>query len=208
MDIKSGQIFVYILSVTVLLLTPGPVNLLVVRAGLASGMRGAFRVVLGTAAASVVLILAAGLLINGVFTLNPAVFASVQLAGCLYLIWLAMRMIRRLRRQGADLASAGAMQVGIGQGFAVAITNPKYLVFFSSFLPQFLDVLPTPGQSFVLLSALWLCLVFAALSGFAFAIRRVIRPKYHGALLLGASFLLLGFGLFGAGWAVKRLLAV
>lgn len=207
MDFDLSRLVLYTLSVTILLLTPGPVNLLVLRAGLAGGMPGAFRVVVGTAAASLVLILAAGLLVAGVFTLNPAVFASLQLAGCLYLIWLAIRMIWRLRQQGADLAGAEAQQAGIGQGFAIALTNPKYLVFFSSFLPQFLDVLPTPGQSFVLLGALWLCLVFAALSGFAFAIRRVIRPKYHSALLLGASFLLLGFGLLGAVWAGKRLLA-
>ncbi|MFY7778627.1 MAG: LysE family translocator [Elstera sp.] len=202
------QIAVYAASVTVLLLTPGPVNLLVVRAGLAGGMRGAFRVVVGTAAASLVLILATALLVNGVFSLHPAVFASAQLAGCLYLVWLAVGMIRRMRAQRADLAGALPVPAGIGQGFAIAISNPKYLVFFSSFLPQFLDVLPTPSQSLALLGGIWLFLVFTALSGFAYAVRRLIRPKFHGHLLLGASFLLLGFGLFGAGWAVKRLLAL
>jgi threonine/homoserine/homoserine lactone efflux protein len=72
-------------------------------------------------------------------------FEWVRLAGAAYLIWLGFKLIRS-SGAFAEPGSAPAPRGGFFlQGFLVAVSNPKTLVFFGAFLPQFID----PGRDYL-----------------------------------------------------------
>ena len=72
-------------------------------------------------------------------------FVWVRLAGAVYLIWLGVRLFGVSGEAEAATSPRKPRGGFFLQGFAVAISNPKVLVFFGAFFPQFLD----PGRNFV-----------------------------------------------------------
>ncbi len=197
----------YVTAVVSLLVTPGPVTLLVLRAGLAGGMRHAFLTICGSNVASLILIFVSALLIKGLLVVDERVFTLVRLAGCLYIAWIALGMVRDARGPAqAGSAVQRPARAGFVRGFTLAISNPKDIVFFASFLPQFIAVLPTPDQSIGLLTGLWIVLDFATLGLLAFAVRRAVSPAGERRLLLASALLLLLIGVGGFGHAAYELL--
>lgn len=74
---------------------------------------------------------------------QPLIFKSVQLAGCLFLIWMAIKL---LFAQGSSLDSysvavaRSSSWLAARDGFLIALVNPKTIVFFSALFSQFVDV--------------------------------------------------------------------
>ena len=199
-DFNFSLAALFVVAVVSLLVTPGPVTLLVVRAGLAGGMRHALQTIAGTNAASLVLIGVSALLIQGLLVLDDAVLLGVRLLGCGYIVWMAWGMVQEARQRpsphGADSAPVPA-RAGFVRGFVLGISNHKDIIFFASFLPQFIGVLPTPGHSLVVLTGLWIVLDFGTLGLLAWLLRSLVRPGAQRQLLLGASLLLLLIGVGG-----------
>ena len=98
-----------------------------------------------------------------------------------------------------------AAPAGFRRGFALAISNPKDIIFFASFLPQFMGVLPHVNQSLGLLTLLWIVLDFATLGLLAYVVRSVAGPALQRKLIGGASIVLLLIGVVGAGYALYEL---
>lgn len=209
-DINLTLTTLYITSVVSLLVTPGPVTLLVIRAGLAGGMRHAFQTICGTNAASLILIFVSALLIKGLLVIDERVFSIVRMLGCLYIVWLAISMVREAwdtpTASGEQSATQAPARAGFLRGFTLAISNPKDIIFFASFLPQFIGVLPTADQSIGLLTILWIALDFTTLGLLTFLVRRVVSPVHERRLLLISSLLLLFIGIGGFGHAAYELL--
>lgn len=134
--IDVGVLPAFVPAVVVLLLAPGPEMAFMVATGLRDGRGGATRAALGiTAGVSVYVALTAlGL---GVFLAAvPGVVDVIQVGGAAYLAYLAWET---WRSSGAQLktTSAGSAEV-FRRGFAVNLSNPKIMLFFTAFLPQFL----------------------------------------------------------------------
>jgi threonine/homoserine/homoserine lactone efflux protein len=92
---------------------------------------------------------------------SATAYTAIKVAGAAYVIWLGIQAIRH--RADARLAMAAAVPVRRGHpvriGFSVGATNPKTIVFFVAFLPQFTD--PTGP---VALQTMLLGLVFGAMA--------------------------------------------
>lgn len=134
--IDVGVLPAFVPAVVVLLLAPGPEMAFMVATGLRDGRGGATRAALGiTAGVSVYVALTAlGL---GVFLAAvPGVVDVIQVGGAAYLAYLAWLT---WRSSGAQLetTSVGSAEV-FRRGFAVNLSNPKIMLFFTAFLPQFL----------------------------------------------------------------------
>lgn len=201
----------FVVSVVSLLVTPGPVTLMVVRSGLAGGMRHALQTICGTNAASLVLILVSTLLIKGLLVIDDAVMAGIRILGCAYISWIAWGMFGEARRMPRVPATAGApalvpARAGFVRGFTLGISNPKDIIFFASFLPQFMGVLPSPDHSIAVLTVLWIVLDFSVLGLLAVSMRKLVRPAQERTLLLLSSLLLLLIGLGGLVHALLGLL--
>ncbi len=137
--IELSNLIVFVPAVLVLLLSPGPNMALVLSIGLAHGACGGFAAALGIAAADLVL---TGLTATGVTALIaawPPSFDLLRYAGALYLLWLAWQAVR----SPGTTAIPGAQPASRARIFRMAmlnsLLNPKPLLFFMVFLPQFVD---------------------------------------------------------------------
>ena len=208
-DIHWGLLALFAASVVSLLVTPGPVTLLVLQTGIQAGMRAALATIAGTNLASLVLIGLAALLIQGLLVIHPAVFAVVRLLGCLYICKLAWAMLQATPATAGSTAAANtAHQGGFRRGFALALSNPKDIVFFSSFLPQFSTVMPSVSHSLVVLTGVWIVLDFSVLCALTLAMRRLVTARMQRRLLQVSAVMLLLVGLGGLVLALRELLAL
>ena len=116
------------------LLSPGPDFFLVARSSLAHGWRGASGACIGIALANGVFIVAA---FGGLSVLRPGsmAFMLVQLAGCVYLMYLGWLFLRHAGSSGLEATPASGQahwRAGLLTGFVSAILNPKNALFYVS----------------------------------------------------------------------------
>lgn len=204
-DLNLSLAALFMLSVVSLLVTPGPVTLLVVRAGMAGGMRHAVQTIAGTNAASLVLIAVSALLIKGLLVLDDGVLTAVRALGCAYISWMAWGMLQEARQvpvEGVENPAATPALAGFGRGFALGISNPKDIVFFAAFFPQFIGVLPSADHSMALLTVLWVVLDFSVLGLLALLMHKLVGPALQRRLLRWSALLLLWIGVGGLVHAV------
>lgn len=161
-------------GVSILLgLTPGPDNLFVLLQSAQRGWRAGMAVVVGLCMGLVVHTAAVALGLAAVFAASAVAFTVLKLLGAAYLAWLAWQALRAPAPSGeaggtaAALAGAAAPSLWrmVGRGVVMNLSNPKVLVFFLAFLPQFAD--PARGPMGGQLMVLGLVFIVAALLVFS-----------------------------------------
>src|SRR5471032_2078259 len=120
--------------------SPGPDNLMVLSVGMSRGRRQGMAFGLGCALGCLSHTLLATLGVGALIKASPLAFGALKLAGGLYLVWLGVGALRS--RGGASVDAAGALPAeSLGKLFAKGLfansINPKVVLFFLSFLPQF-----------------------------------------------------------------------
>ncbi|HUP07134.1 MAG TPA: LysE family transporter [Caldimonas sp.] len=132
---------VYLLAALGLSLSPGPNGLLALTHGALHGRRKALYTIAGGALGFVVLIALSMFGIGALLQASLAWLTVLKWVGGAYLIWLGIQ-VWRAPPIGVDLRGAAAPRAGwslFRQGALSALTNPKGLLFFAAFLPQFID---------------------------------------------------------------------
>lgn len=179
----------FLISALVIILSPGADTFLMLRSTIRGGMRDGFLTMMGIYAGittlSVLLISGVGLLIAKA----PGALFWLKIVGALYLLFLAIQSLRAgiklvsLNRSGnvdeIDIETVGPKKKAgpFVMGYLTNVTNPKVLIFFLAFFPQFLGTASSAALQltflclvFVVVSAVWLTtLVFTAT-----AMRRVM----------------------------------
>ncbi len=121
--------------------TPGPDMTLSISRALAQGKKAALYVVLGTSLGIVVHTMLVAFGISALITASPTAFLILKTGGAAYLLWLAIQAIRF----GSKLSVAKVEETrrsplsNISSGFWVNLLNPKVIIFFMTFLPQFVS---------------------------------------------------------------------
>ena len=141
------SLFTYALLALVVVVTPGPTVLLALSNGSRHGLGTAGFGIMGAALSDGVLIAAAGLGLGAVLTTSAVLFNVVKWAGVAYLVWLGGWRCRGPRGMGPVPAQKNGQGPGASprrltlfrKSFLVAVTNPKGYLFFTAFLPQFLN---------------------------------------------------------------------
>ena len=189
----------YVIACALVAVVPGPTVTLVVANSLTHGTRAGLLNVAGTQLALALMI---GVLVVGLASIMATMgwwFDWLRLAGAAYLVWLGWRLLR----SSGDLAAPGPVPAPRGgfflQGFLVMLSNPKVLLFFGAFIPQFVDPRADHVAQVTLLgiSAMAVAMVsdgaYAVLTGRAGA----LLARRHVRLLSRASGLcLIGGGLW------------
>lgn len=158
----------YVTACIVIIMVPGPTITLIIASSMRHGARAGLANVAGTQVGIALMILIAGVGLATVIEAMGHWFEIVRLLGAAYLIWMGWQMLR----SGGGLSPGEAPARPRGgfflQGFLVAISNPKTLVFFGAFFPQFID----PAGDYALQIAVMgvTALVFAAASDSAYAL--------------------------------------
>ena len=129
----------YVAACIVIVIVPGPTVTLIVANGLAHGLRAGMLNIAGTQLGLALMI---GVVLAGLASLIEAMgwwFDWLRLAGAAYLIWLGWKLLR----SSGSVESARATTKPRGghflQGFLVVLSNPKVLLLFGAFFPQFID---------------------------------------------------------------------
>ncbi|MBE1236567.1 LysE family translocator [Phaeovibrio sulfidiphilus] len=141
--VKVGK---FLISAVALTLAPGPDNLMVLGLGLARGRLEGILFGAGCALGTLVHTLLATLGISALIVASPAAFTGLKIAGAAYLAWLGIQVLRhardpaRGRTNGVPVRRLGVFLKGMG----AAAVNPKLVVFFLAFLPQF--IVPAHGE--------------------------------------------------------------
>jgi len=151
---------IFLGAVLLLLLSPGPNMAFVISHGVAYGWRGGVASGLGIGAADIGLTLLTATGVTAVVASWPPAFELIRYAGVAYLLWLAWKA---LGKRGA-LKLADPVRVPLSTVFVRALCNsllnPKALLFFMVFLPQF--VRPERGSMAVQLVVLGLLLTLVS----------------------------------------------
>ena len=197
-----GLYIAFVAAVVALMLIPGPNVALIVSNALARGPRAGLATVAGTWAAMVPQLGLTALGMSAMLAGAAQAFGWLRWLGVVYLLWLAFRAFTA---PADDLAATGPdrepLRALFLRGFLVSLANPKTLVFYAAFFPQFLDLHAPMAPQLFLLCATFLALAAIVDSGWALLAARVggalqlsarARNNLTGGLLLGAG---IGLGL-------------
>ncbi|MEZ5660199.1 MAG: LysE family transporter [Burkholderiaceae bacterium] len=140
----------YLLAAIGLSLTPGPNGLLVLTQAIRFGARPAVYSALGGVLGFLILVGASLAGLGALLATSERAFWIAKLIGAAYLIILGIQLWRApaapgmaVGMAGGDARPAARPLVLFRQGLLIAVSNPKALIFFAAFLPQFM----VPGMS-------------------------------------------------------------
>ncbi len=131
----------YILSCLLLAATPGADMAVFLSRTLSGGRAQGFAAQAGANAGLMIHTVAAALGLSALLAASAEAYQAVKITGALYLLWLAFGALRH--GTALKLTSDGAPSGGLGgaslNGLLINLTNPKIVLFFVTFLPQFID---------------------------------------------------------------------
>ncbi|MDE6958112.1 MAG: LysE family translocator [Helicobacter apodemus] len=211
-------LFAYILAVFLLIATPGPVVALVLRNASFYGFKVALFTSIGTNFASLILIVLAIAVILGVFQVSPFVLSLLSLLGCVFIFYLGFSSLyqtfKSYQDESIDNSNAqlpklnNAKKTFIAsflEGFGIAISNPKDIIFFIAFFPQFIHISPSITLSLSLLVAIWILLDFSILMSYAILMQEVIFLRYKNGIGIVSDSILMLVGIFGGYYLLRGL---
>ena len=192
----------------VLLAIPGPTVLLVVSYALSHGRRATVATVVGVTLGDFTAMTASMMGLGVLLGASSLLFVGLKGFGAAYLVFLGVKLWRApvARGQGAAPAPAPAvrpLRMAL-HTFAVTATNPKSILFFVAFLPQFLDAARPFLTQVMVMEATFL--VLAAINAAAYALmastarRAIRRPAVQRSVNRLGGGLLIGAGLMAALW--------
>ena len=209
MDISL--LLIYMFSVFMLIITPGPVVALIVNTSLVSGPRRAMLTALGTNWASLVLVLVAALILTGTLSISASLLNWISLVGCFFIAYLAVAALKHALRNEPEFVGtpvqSGTRHSGLVTGFLVGISNPKDIIFFVSFFPQFIHVTQSFKGSIAVLSVLWIIIDLSILFAYIFLMRQKLAMKYKRKIELVSSITLLLIATGGIVYSASTLIS-
>ena len=153
MPVSPEHFAAFVLASIILLVIPGPTIIMVITQALAHGRKVAFASVLGVGLGD---LLATSLSIAGAGALlatSATLFQALKFAGAAYLIWIGYKMWRTPVKipdmsEAEVAADSGRPGVIFRDSFLITALNPKGILFFVAFVPQFIDpALPYAPQA-------------------------------------------------------------
>lgn len=171
-----AQVLPFLLAAVLLTASPGPDNLMVLSMGMSRGRRAGIAFGLGCASGCLSHTFLAVLGVSALVAASPGAFLALKWAGGAYLMWLGLQALRHAgsSQVSADASAAMSDSRLFAKGLVANAVNPKVVLFFLSFLPQFVDV--SRGQvqwqlaSLGLLFTVQAAILFALIGYFAGAI--------------------------------------
>lgn len=137
--IELSTLSIFSAAVLLLLLSPGPNMTFVLAHGVTYGMRGGAAAALGIGVADLILTALTATGVTAAVNAWPPSFDVIRYAGAAYLLWMAFKALRQPGRLGAAGAPQRSLASVAGRAMLNSLLNPKALLFFVVFLPQFVD---------------------------------------------------------------------
>jgi homoserine/homoserine lactone efflux protein len=199
--VELNHLLTFVLISAVFIVSPGPNVIVIISTSLQAGKKRGLQTVLGTSVAQAIQLVIAAIGTTWFLTLLSRGLFWLKWIGVVYLLFLGVTSLISFvkKEEGAQSSALGSFQ----RGFWVSLTNPKTILFFSAFLPQFVMESANYVEQIALLSLLfWLLALvldstWALLAGQTkklFAGRNIARIQngVSGTLYITASGVLAG----------------
>lgn len=200
MWLTPSELLTFVLTTLAVMAMPGVTVSSVTGTTLGHGVGAGFAMEFGAVLARMSMLVLLALGLEVVSQAMEAAFDWVKLAGAAYLIWLGVRSIRqppRFAATGQEVAPQFRQQVL--SGFIVLWGNPKALLFFGAFLPQFVDLSRPVAPQVAVLGAIWLVIVVVTDSAYillAGGARRFFGGRNSRTAGWVSGLILIGAGLW------------
>ena len=190
----------FVVASVLLALTPGPDMALYLSRTFGGGRSHGYAALFGAMSGVIVHTFAAALGLSALIAASPRAYDAVKIVGALYLLYLAWGALRSGSALRFDAgAAAGSFGGSYLAGVLINLTNPKIILFFVTFLPQFIDVgdpassrkLFVLGFSFIVIGGLVSAAIIAVAGRFVAAARanpRALRWFDYGFAGLMSAF--------------------
>lgn len=170
------QWLVFLPAAALVAVSPGANNFLALVHGMRCGLVPAVLALAGRIAAFGILILLVGGGLGAVLAASETAFLVIKWAGVGYLAWLGLRLWSSATTPPVE--EEHAIETASGRGLAVrefwvALTNPKAILLFTAFLPQFVEPKASFAAQLAALGAAYIAIEFGAASLYAFAGSRI-----------------------------------
>ena len=197
----TDTLIAYIAAALLVVISPGPDNILAISRGLSQGRAAATLSSIGAGLGIMCHSLAAALGLTLVIAASPAAFWAVKLLGAAYLLWLGFRAVT-----SKNLISFEAKaQQSLGRVFAVGwlsnVLIPKPGLFVLAFVPQFVSAergsVPVQMLVYGAIFAVLTAVIFSILGCYATKLSSCLerRPKVTAGLNMGAGAVFVSAGL-------------
>ncbi|MDN0081163.1 LysE family translocator [Crenobacter sp. SG2305] len=198
---------VYVAAIFVVIVIPGPLSLLMVSNVINFGLKRSLPGIAGGVSASLILLTVSALGLGALIVSSLILFNLARYAGAAYLVWLGMQSLLTKVTSGittdeSTLPNARPATL-FRRAFLLGISNPKDILFFIAFLPQFIDAHRSIGVQLLVMVASWTVVDVACKLGYGSAAKAVnafLRSVRGKKLFNGVT------GVFFIGTALSALL--
>ncbi|MDK9737282.1 LysE family translocator [Vibrio sp. D404a] len=147
---------VYLTAVVALLLLPGPDMLLIASSSMSYGRKVGVFASLGNATSGIILTVLAAMGVSALIAMSPLALQALHLLGGAYLLKMGWDCLRSDQGDAPELTDNSAAKAYYQRALISNLLNPKALVFFVMFLPQFVstNIEATSGEQMLVLGLL------------------------------------------------------
>ncbi|MCU4121623.1 LysE family translocator [Variovorax sp. N23] len=165
----------YVAAVALLIATPGPTMLMCMTNALNHGPRRAMTSVAGSVSAVLVVMVLSAMGLGALLAASETAFTTAKLIGAAYLVWLGIKTFRSdASALAVDGDAAGRPRRSFYlQGLLVGASNPKAVLFFAAFFPQFLNPAAPMAPQFTILALTFMAFEFTVLTTCALSVSRL-----------------------------------
>ncbi|WP_148614781.1 LysE family translocator [Nocardioides rubriscoriae] len=202
---SASQWVTFLVASILFIQVPGPSLLFTLGRALTVSLRAALTSVLGNALGLLAQVVAVAVGVGAVVAASSTAYTAVKLVGAAYVVWLGLQAVRH-RSDAREALAAGLARPererpgrALATGFVVGLTNPKTIVFFLAFLPQFIDPGHAAGPQLVVLGLAFAAMAVASDSLWATAAGRARawfarKPQRLDAMGATGGVMMIGLG--------------
>jgi len=176
----------YLAAVAVLVVSPGPTMLMCMTTALNEGKSSALVAAVGSISAAMGIMLVSALGLGALLAASELAFTVVKVIGSIYLIWLGIKTFgnktEALDLKKAPMETRRGLRSHYVRGFLVGSSNPKAILFFSAFFPQFLNPVEPFAIQYSILAITFIACEVSVLAMCAFGVSAIapfLRSKRH-----------------------------
>ena len=187
--------FIYLTAVALLVVTPGPTMLMSMTNAATYGTTKALMSTAGSVTAVLGVMILSSMGLGAVLAASNTAFTVLKVVGAAYLIYLGITTFlnadRAVLATASPLAPTRSARSLYLQGWMVGASNPKALLFFSAFFPQFIDPQAAFVPQFAILASTFIAIEFSVAPWLRESGRTRAFNRVSGSLFAGMGALLL-----------------
>ena len=164
-------LIIYVFVAFFYIISPGPAILLAIYNGAVNGSKVVMVSALGNIIGLMMLSILSISGLSAILLASSTVFLMVKIVGAFYFIYLGFRQLFSSKKGAKEILGINnnpSLRSYFKEGFLVAATNPKPILFFVALFPQFLDTTYEIIPQFIIMTAIFMAFSFLSLSCYGY----------------------------------------